>query len=332
MSEVYCRICEDDYIDGELVPIPKDRLDSPAILTNVTQRRRQTQTNAIIHQKQIYSNLNGGDNTEFKISKTPKTTSHEENSDVNANKNAIEDYELGDDVATNNSESTSEFEQTQKFIRKAIDANDMIRVRGKEELPVLSDETEISYRKKSIESNTSPIKVSNKNICSNVSSSVSQYLTKESEEKCSLSETNISKTMSKSVSKRSVCSKNHPLLSNEEESFKTIKKIESQNECEDTDNDENRVTASENISFLKRMHGIYSTLPKIKKITADQNLPNTVNRPPFSIPMRITSDGTTIYYICDLPKNVIKGVHICCSLCKKSRCFCNKYLFRENKN
>lgn len=297
MSEVYCRVCdtsEDDLNDGEFVPIPKDRLNSPAILTNVTQRRRRTPTKPIIHQKRIYSNnANGSEDFTLNISAIPtgsSTTSHDEKNTV-SNKNSLEDYELGDDVATN-----SDFENTPANICKAIDANDLIRVRGKEELPALSD-----YRQKSTESNALQISV---------------------EKKCSLSEANISK---KNVSKRSVCSTNHPLLSNEDgENFKETK-IETQNECASKDNSENQVKnarsflTSENVSFFKR---IYSTLPKMKKITANSNLPTSVNRPPFSIPMRITSDGTTIYYICDLPKHVIKGVQTTnITIFVKSNCF-----------
>lgn len=282
MSEVYCRVCdtnEDDLNDGELVPIPKDRLNSPATLTNVTQRRRRTQPNPIIHQKRIYSNTNGSDDITLSISAiqtgTPATSQDEKN--TISNKNSLEDYELGDDVAT-----YSDLEHAPANVYKAINANDLIRVRGKEELPVLSD-----FSQNSTESNTLQISV---------------------EKKCSLSEANTSK---KNVSKRSVCSKNHPLLSNEDDENFKANKIETQNECTNKDSSEHQVMnassfiPSENVSFLKR---IYSTLPKMKKITANSNLTTSVNRPPFSIPMRITSDGTTIYYICDLPKNVIKGV------------------------
>lgn len=322
MSEVYCRVCDtnEDDLNGEFVPIPKDRLDSPAILTNVTQRRRRTLPNPIIHQKRIYSHINGdsdvdGDDNNINITTqkistmistaTAATTSHEEEKLIITNKNSIEDYELGDDVVTN-----SEFEHTQKNVCKAIDASDLIRVRGKEELV----ETEIVYRKKSTESKTTSQQINVSNQINNNSSGI-EYLEKEETNK----ETNISKTTSsKNMSKRSVCSKDHPLLTNERseekragESFNATK-IETQNECKNRDNSETSQDttarrASENISFLKRMHNMYSTLPKMKKNSANQNLPTTANGP-HSIPMRITSDGTTIYYICDLPKNVIKGV------------------------
>lgn len=279
MSEVYCRACDtndDDLNDGEFVPIPKDRLNSPAILTNVTQRKCRTQTNPVIHQKRIYSSIYGSDNITLNIPTIPTelpTTSHDEKN-TNSNKHSIEDYELGDDVATN-----SEYEHNEINASKSIDANDLIRVRGKEELPVLSD-----YDRKTIENKTSQIS---------------------SEQTCLVSGANVPKTMSKNVSRRSACSKNHPLLSNEEKEEENFKPsdIEAQYDVMNKDNNENPTTTG-NVSFLKRM---YSTLPKMKKITANSGLPNAVNRPPFSIPMRITSDGTTIYYICDLPKHVIKG-------------------------
>lgn len=289
MSEVYCRVCDDineddDLKDGEFVPIPKDRLNSPAILTNVTQRRRRTLANPIIHHERIYSNGNGRDGiaqnkpSAAAITTGTPATSHVEKNTI-SNKNSLEDYELGDDVATN-----SEFELATNpaTVCKAIDANDLIRVRGTEELPVLSN--------------------------------FSQELTEKHTPKQISESENKKSSRYKTISQRSACSTNHPLLSNEDEENCNTSKSETQNECAnkvvDSENEakhtQSFLESTENVSFFKR---IYSTLPKMKKCAANSNLPTTtVNRPPFSIPMRITSDGTTIYYICDLPKHVIKGV------------------------
>lgn len=132
------------------------------------------------------------------------------------------------------------------------------------------------------------------------------------------SDTNALKSLSRNNSlKKSNATKNHPLLLiADKDCCATSQTTDTQNDCKRMGDGENRTTtaadstisASANGSIFKRMHHMYSTLPKMKKTTADQQLPSTVNRPPLSIPMRTTSDGTTIYYICDLPKNVIKGL------------------------
>lgn len=264
MSEVYCRACDDDnYSDEgvELVPIPKDRLkDSPAILTNVTQRRRRqlrrASADSIVHQKRLYTNLNGSHTNELEISVVDPLLAQTTISDEEKNL-SIEDCELGDDVATTSNDDSSCSKQLGLVQSNAINVNDRIRVRGKEELPVLSANTNIRS--------------------SDLSSNIS---------------TSIGKTNNL---KKSNATKNHPLLlSPERESIVATERV-----ATNTKNDRNII--------FKQMHHMYATLPKAKKLNADQQLSSTANQPPFSIPMRITSDGTTIYYICDLPKNVIKG-------------------------
>lgn len=158
MSEVYnCRVCDDNenYSDDELVPIPKDRLkDSPAILTNVTHRRRRqlrqprrASTNSIVSQTKLYGKLNGCDKNELEISTTAPTTQTnicDKEKPIIANETcAMDDFELGDDVATTSNNDSSSDKQLKHVQNNAINANDRIRVRGKEELPVLSNDTNI---------------------------------------------------------------------------------------------------------------------------------------------------------------------------------------------
>lgn len=304
MSEVYnCRVCDDNenYSDDELVPIPKDRLkDSPAILTNVTHRRRRhlrrASTNSIVNQTKLYGNLNGCDKNELELSTTPtsiQTSICDKEKTIIANETcAMEDFELGDDIATTSNNDSLSNKQLKVVQNNVINANDRIRVRGKEELPVLSNDTNIE--------NTTPmpslIKESKINhLSANISTST---------------HTNVVKPIPKNtISKMSNATKNHPLLQPTE--IENLEATNTQNDSKTSATPVAKVndafSASKNNSIFNRMHHMYSTLPKTKKITAGQHLLSTSNRPPFSIPTRITSDGTTIYYICDLPKNVIKG-------------------------
>lgn len=175
----------------------------------------------------------------------------------------------------------------------------MIRVCGKEELPVLSNATETLYYKQTlVEKNTLQIKVCNKDICTKISGSpIAEFSrTKDSEKNCLSNE--LTETTTKNVLKTSSCS-----AEQEKDHHKSnevgIQKKSDQNMAAKT------FPVSENL--LKRMNNIYSTFAKMKNNIADPNLSNIVKHPPISIPMKQTSDGTKIYYICDLPKNVIKG-------------------------
>lgn len=300
MSEVYCRACENDIYDcddGEFVHIPKDRLDSPAILTNVTQRRG-TRHKPVLQHGRASSPLNS--DTKYEIS---TADTHKESSD--ANRNTIEDCELGDDVVTN-SESLSR-PRRRIFVSK-IDTKNVIRVRGKEELPV-SSEMRIGSDSNMGQKELSKENSSN-NRCQSVPLSV-PILASNKSTSDKLNET-MPKLIKKPMPNKVVCTNDHPLLSNRDGDGETGSNIEkNQSKSRFGDYNKNRemapsIAAHENISIFKRMHQMYSTLPKMKRITA-QNSVCTANRPPFSIPMRRTSDGTTIYYLCDLPKNVMKG-------------------------
>lgn len=71
------------------------------------------------------------------------------------------------------------------------------------------------------------------------------------------------------------------------------------------DNDYN---GNNNNRFV-RLTRSYSTLPKMKKSSMQQQQQNMLNRPIKKFPMRTTPDGTNIYYWCDVPKKQLKGYY-----------------------
>lgn len=283
MSEVYCRACEDDIYEGEYVQIPKDRLNSPAILTNVTQRRG-VRLKSNPHRKKSDSILNSQSSLV-----SPSVINHNksvDNNNQNDNQNSIE---YGDDIVTNSeslNESSTDLHET--FLTN-IDTKDVIRVRGKEELPVYSDDRIESVKtvchKNPIEINRSLDEASCDIECDTVQSPNS------SNETNTLNEMNRKATL-KHLSKKVNCTNDHPLVSNAKSDDKTHTTVEN-NQCD------NRNSAMTSSMFAPQTltTQIYSTLPKMKKNTAQPT-----NRQPLSMPTRVTSDGTTIYYLCDLPK------------------------------
>lgn len=277
MSEVYCRACENDDDDAHFIHIPKDRLDSPAILTNVTKPKPKF-PNKRSNQGQRSKTIT--DDTELSrsikqleiSSRSGKSSSR--NCENNKDKN--DEFELGDDVATENPISNSD-----KLI-ETMNTKDLIRVRGKEEFPESND---LSFTQ---------------NISNQIDNSHS-----------------CSKSFIKQHSQKTVCTDDHPLLigSVDENCTATVQR---HFDCDDFNG--NGVTKRQNINVMKQMHRIYSTLPKMKKSTFLQQQrhqqqqqqqyqanTNVTNGPPYSIPTRITPDGTTIYYLCDLNKQILKG-------------------------
>lgn len=277
MSEVYCRTCEDDVNDGEYVHIPKDRLNSPAILTNITQRR-DVRLKSNTNRKKRDSSLNSQTNC---MTSTPNRCV--------VNQSSIE---LGDDIVTNTDSLNESTESPQTFLTN-IDSNDVIRVRGKEELPVYSDKSmdnvESPCHSKSNVINQMPIETS-KDIKYTMLPS-----TNRTNGMCIRIE-NTNQTNVKHVSKIVICTNDHPLATNIKSDSKTTTKVENKNKNK-CDNKSGAMNSSVIIAPKKSATQIYSTLPKMKKITAQ-----AINRQPLSIPMRVTSDGTKIYYLCDLPK------------------------------
>lgn len=269
MSEVYCRTCENDADnddDVQFVHIPKDRLDSPAILTNVTKPKQKMPKNKIKSNQRSNNTDDTGLSRPIKKLEIYSRSGESRNSENNTYKN--DEFELGDDVATEKPISNSD-----KII-ETMNTKDLIRVRGKEEFPATTDE-----------SNDLPFtqQFDNSNLNSN------------------------SKSFLKQHSQKTVCTDDHPLL------IASVDKNDTSTtqrhfECDDFNG--NGVTKQQKINVLKQMHRMYSTLPKMKKSTLlqqQQANTNVINGPPYSIPTRITPDGTTIYYLCDLNKQILKG-------------------------
>lgn len=311
MSEVYCRACDED--DRQVVHIPKNRFDSPAILTNVTKRnihKNKRQTTAAIQPK-VHSIFS----VESELEMPNITTTILDSTDTNAqkeiiknNKNSSEDFELGDDAVVSSDKMFSASDSgTPKPSRNTIEANETIRVvRGKEELPVSSEmQTESILNRKSLDNVSS-------------SSQLGDQLDKSSDDHKS-NELNL-KAASKQLPDKVICTHDHPLILHDDNkinangSTEPAKQTQSQSKnvndkCNNNNNNNQSMTMStqpfEKHSIFKRMHRMYSTLPKMKKVTAIYG--DTANCGPYSIPSRTTPDGTTIYYMCDLSKNVIKG-------------------------
>lgn len=253
MSEVYCRTCEDDNQpdDGEFVRVPKGRFDSPAILSNVTQRKCQRGAD----QPKIYTPTKRGDKQD-----KPET----------------EDCELGDDVMS--SDDVFNIQSDEKtHISTTIDIHDMVRVRGREELPVATELESVQPK------------------CNNLPSQLTNEITDTNKSNADGQPTIAS---SKQISSKVVCTDDHPLIPRDEDVS---------GDCNGNRSASVDLLASDKKSILKRMHRKYSTLPKAKKTTIFQDSTHPLNRSPYSIPTKNTPDGTTIYYMCDLSKNVIKG-------------------------
>lgn len=320
MSEVYCRTCEQDDDDENFIRIPKDKLDSPAILTNVSRRSQSNRKNKI-NQLKYHSILNVDSELEMPNTRlnddlqqqTPAATLKQcvtnlyDSSSTCARKHSFdekhtisEDYELGDDVtATTNDEI--EYIKQKTEIEKSFDAKQMIRVRGKEELPVSSEDRNTEHEEKQLQSNNK------------IKHSVNEY---------DLNDEQLKDSHNKQSSQRKdkinaiqnlqkvVCTEDHPLVtraSNESIVDMETKPLDCQKAKKENIDDLNgncSMANVEKVSVFKRMHRMYSTLPRINK----SKLLSPVYRHPIKIPKRITADGTTIYYLCDLSKEKIKGV------------------------
>lgn len=316
MSEVYCRTCEQDDGDDDneenFIRIPKDKLDSPAILTNVS-RRSQSNRKSKINQLKYHSILNVDSelempNTQFNddLQQQNSTatlkqcvTNLYDSSSTCARKHSFdeknimsEDYELGDDV-TATTDDGIEYIKQKTEIEKSFDAKQMIRVRGKEELPVSSEDRNTEDEAKQLQSNN---KINHSiNECDSNDEKLKDSYNKQSSQR--KDKINAIQNLQKVV-----CTEDHPLVaraSNDSIVDMKTKPLDRQKAKKENVDDFNG-----NCSVFKRMHRMYSTLPRINK----SKLLSPVYRHPIKIPTRITADGTTIYYLCDLSKEKIKGV------------------------
>lgn len=352
MSEVYCRICDDD--DSTQNPI--DNIDSPACLTNVTSKKnlfngdcKPKHTNILtveselelLTSKVLVASQNvkkdnliecGGGNA---MNGTPiKIKSIHENN----NKNIGEEYELADDATICDGDG-DELNDSQTRINHIsnIDSEILIRVQGKEELPVSPEEQIQSehIQCNNFRSQISRKVVDNKHHPSNRNSSrpntekliykseiqetvlngkppVSMELQHPNEKK---NELNIeinrrsSNDSVKQIPNKINCTNDHPLLLDQKCDKQLISDKENilNNGDDMNGNNSMKTTTMTSTQLLKRMHRMYSTLPKMKKTSAMQQMLISNSRPLKKIPTRLTPDGTTIYYWCDLSKQAIKG-------------------------
>ncbi|XP_031631344.1 uncharacterized protein LOC116345799 isoform X1 [Contarinia nasturtii] len=293
MSEVYCRACEDEDDDGdaEIVHIPKNRYDSPAILTNIT--RKTIKRNNISMQRKFQL----GVDSELEIPTVLELNKKIQDDDIECMKNIGDDFELGDDVVVTSDEIIDGSSSPPKCAQKQIDTKEMIRVRGKEELPFTSDvQTEI-INSNQRHSNGDKKNSSDNNVCNNDDHKINTPI--------------YNKYSAKQISSKINCTHNHPLIPNvmiNNRSAKTVEKtqIQGQRNLFDNNNRPPTVQSFDKTPFHKQINRIYATLPKMKKQKSLQDTVFNANHPPFSIPTRTTPDGTTIYYICDLAKNITK--------------------------
>lgn len=280
MSDVYCRTCD------------VESYDTPAILMKVApkrtaaDRRRHTYHNVLNVNSELEiltANANGNETACIDIEHgtlpaDSKTCGSFSDSD-GCGERATE-YELGNDVAASNDE-----ELDNVTIQTAIDMNQMIRVRGKEELPASSTETD------------------------NAEFVVDDILDESDADNV---EDNVNEAFGKSLKRipfKTNCDDDHPLaITQIDYSDEPINEVGT-----NTTNNSNALNANDSngtlsnapakASVFERMHRMCGTLPKPQKMVA------SLNRVGHSIPTRTTPDGTTIYYFCNLSKRALKGAH-----------------------
>lgn len=283
MSDVYCRTCEDDTYD------------SPAILLNVpsacTDQRKQSYQrflNVEIELEILNADTNE-QNTHIDIGETEANCNPCDtiNCDNDCDEEKATEYELGNDVAAWNDEKLENL-----TITSQINVNQMIRVRGKEELPASSTETI--------------------NAIYSVNNANDEFNT-DKEHTIPSNDGNLEESFNKRLfhipkhmSKKTSCNEDHPLaMPSDDDAIEIENRTDIMPQGQNVaSNRSDSIGMSSNIpkkmSIFERMH---STLPKMRK----SNIPP--NRMPHSIPTRTTPDGTTIYYFCNLSKRLIKGAH-----------------------
>lgn len=327
MSEVYCRLCDDD-------------VDSPACLINVSGKARTNSDGCRPKHKTILTVeselemtptqvLTSPQKTTAKIdmatdkrgdacretfdtkncvnSKTKRVNECKMDNDTTA---AGEEYELADDAIVCD-DNASETNHEVRIVRN-VDRDEMIRVQGKEELPVTPEErVQCNVSDNNSDSSNSsaeplykptPSKQSNLSHpnemeANDVTNSLNNVISNKFDEK------NQTQYNGKLIAQKVNCTDNHPLLvaqSSVDDMCVGAKTKVNLNRHGD-------LNGNESIKLLRQMHRIYSTLPRAKKASTLQKMLIQNDRLLKSVPTRITPDGTTIYYWCDLPKQTIKG-------------------------
>lgn len=95
------------------------------------------------------------------------------------------------------------------------------------------------------------------------------------------------------------CTDDHPLMA---------AKDHSTDDVHPSKTDDADIVNGNAVPALKRHLKRYATLPRIKKTTIQQMV--CMNNAMKQVPTRITPDGTTIYYWCDLSKDALKGYYL----------------------
>lgn len=357
MSEVYCRACDEEE-DENVIHIPRDRLDSPAILANVTRNRRTRRTSERVPHSilTIESELEmphavstttqpipqssptmcrekivlAGDNSNCDSKSTPKKI-------INNNRQENEDYELGDDATECDDQAPNEH-----FEIKTVDETQLIRVHGKEELPVSPEEQQMKTPKidKLCHNTETTSSLDNSQLHPANSSNGDRKKSTFNESQCPRKSSTIKKASSddndslnksklrndgsdvssgattKHIPRKVICTNDHPLLvsdsSSDIENDKLLNDILKSRNFDDCNGNNSTTSARKaRVAMLSRAHQRYSTLPKVKKPSILTQQTMSGNRSTPKIPTRITPDGTTIFYWCDLTKQTIKGVPNC---------------------
>lgn len=340
MSEVYCRICDDDECN----------VDSPACLINVTGKARtnsdgcrpkhktiltveseleMTTTSKLSTSPQktaakvyVPSNKYNDDNTKSSPRQhcaTVKSRKIAENKFDNIAAASGEEYEMADD-ATMCDDNTSETNYEVRIVRN-VDQDEMIRVHGREELPVTPEE-QVQCNISDYNSDNSNDSIDN--ICEQNPSkrkNTSHPVETEPNDEMMHSMNNLlNDTISHNIdaqyqlqcngklaSTKVNCTDNHPLLVAQSSIDDLCGDTKQKQKQKPKLNDHDDLNGNESIKLLRQMHRIYSTLPKTKKASTMQKMIIQNERLLKSVPTRLTPDGTMIYYWCDLPKQSIKG-------------------------
>lgn len=270
MSEIYCRTC--------------DEANSPACLINITPKK----VKSIKHRNilTVESEIEMPNNLKKK-----KNCLNSPKKDNGKNNNRLQDeeYELADDATSlNNVDDDLPIGNHEFGLINDLDSKLMIRVNGKEELPV-------------------------EQTTNNQQQQQQQQL---------LQQTKPESNNKKTYPSIELVNLKRPTIIN-----KNTKKSDNNVKKEQQEDDNNKTTIFhsrelddwKNGNFGKnigRLTRSYSTLPKRKRTTNHHSMwynRSTTTQQQQSrntVPTRITPDGTKIFYWCDLSKRTLKGFQI----------------------
>lgn len=246
-------------------------IDSPACLTTITRQKPPEQIKTLLNvESEIEYSKNFNKKLVLKKSPAKSKCKDKDKSKVNQ-----DEYEIACEAADETGEESGVDDGSVKIgIMTETDKKFMIRVNGKEETPCVpsvdADEPNDKTNKKS----TASVLFLKK--ASNVKKSPKKP-------KCRLS---MFRNKNKTPEATNVINNNEPTAS---AASSTNQKVET-----DDESDGNNNNGDDKVDCQVK----YSTLPMVNK----QKHKRTI-----AIPQRTTSDGTQIFYLCDLPKKLKKG-------------------------